>query len=266
MEHKHTLNDLWDAVEARGERIGAVRDRNALEALTLYGGRLKYESPAPETDPVEIWNDTRLTGQDLLAHAQERVPKLVEQTLERLQQYVPAPPAEQGPAAPDGEAEPGLKPPDMDVLSGKKSGPPSGIPKRPSAQALDNAAGTDPAPPGRREIHVSKDAPLTRSRNGCTRVQERPPRSPARNRRSAVHPRTLGASDSRHSDSGPSTGRSPLRRVVQSVQDPVTAPAHPHRHPGVPGMNQGAFSTRRGRTEPLRQNPTTASTPDCSPA
>ena len=61
VEHKHTLNELWNDVEARGEQITATRDPNALKALTLYSGKLKYESPTPETDPIEIWNET--TGQ-----------------------------------------------------------------------------------------------------------------------------------------------------------------------------------------------------------
>ena len=79
VEHKHTLNELWDDVEARGEQITATRDRKALKALTLYSGKLKYESPTPETDPVEIWNETQTTGQDLLAHTKARVPELIKQ-------------------------------------------------------------------------------------------------------------------------------------------------------------------------------------------
>jgi predicted nucleotidyltransferase len=86
VEHKHTLNELWNDVEARGEQITATRDPNALKALTLYSGKLKYESPTPETDPIEIWNETQTTGQDLLAHAKARVPDLIKQATERLQQ------------------------------------------------------------------------------------------------------------------------------------------------------------------------------------
>ena len=85
VKHKHTLNELWDDVENRGERIAAVRDRKALEVLTLYGGRLQYESPTRETDPDETWDSTTATGEDVLNHARRRVPKLIAETTERLQ-------------------------------------------------------------------------------------------------------------------------------------------------------------------------------------
>ena len=141
VEHKHTLNELWDAVEARGERIGAARDRKALKALTLYSGRLKYESPTPETDPVEVWNETRLTGRDLLAHTQARVPELIKQAVGRLQENPPVVVAADGAVSLDGEAGFELKPPDLEVLSGKKSRTPVVLPKRPSAEALEDVPG-----------------------------------------------------------------------------------------------------------------------------
>ena len=86
VKHKHTLNELWDDVEQAGETIRATRDRRALDALTRYGGELQYGSPGPEHDPEVTWNDTWATGADLLNHARARVPELIEQTTERLQQ------------------------------------------------------------------------------------------------------------------------------------------------------------------------------------
>lgn len=88
VRHKHTLNELWDDVEGHGEAIGATRDRKALDVLTLYGGKLQYESPTRETDPNVTWNATRTTGEDLLNHARTRVPKLIEETTQRLQAAV----------------------------------------------------------------------------------------------------------------------------------------------------------------------------------
>ena len=49
--------------------------------------------------------------------------------------------AAEGAVSLDGEAGFALKPPDLEVLSGKKSRKPVVIPKRPSAQALEDAAG-----------------------------------------------------------------------------------------------------------------------------
>ena len=84
VQHKHTLNDLWDDVEQAGETIRATRDRRPLDVLTRYGGEFQYGSPRPEHDPEVTWNDARATGEDLLTHARARVPKLVERTTERL--------------------------------------------------------------------------------------------------------------------------------------------------------------------------------------
>ena len=83
--HTHTLNELWDTVEADGENIRATQDRKALDTLTLYGGRLKYESPTPETDPVETWRKTKPIAEDVLNHAKARVPALVEETSDGLE-------------------------------------------------------------------------------------------------------------------------------------------------------------------------------------
>ena len=77
VEHKHTLNELWDDLEARGESIPVARDRSALEELTRYSGKLRYDDPdlAAGTDPVALWDRTRTTGRDLLSHAKQRVPQ-----------------------------------------------------------------------------------------------------------------------------------------------------------------------------------------------
>ena len=62
VQHKHTLNELWDDVEQAGETIRATRDRPALDVLTRYGGELQYGSPGPEHDPEVTWNDTQDDG------------------------------------------------------------------------------------------------------------------------------------------------------------------------------------------------------------
>ena len=84
VKHKHDLNELWDDVERHGERIAATRDRKALDVLTLYSGKMRYESPTRETDPDETWNATRTACGDVLDHARARVPKLITETTERL--------------------------------------------------------------------------------------------------------------------------------------------------------------------------------------
>ena len=86
VKHKHTLNELWDDVEQAGEMIRATRDRRALDVLTRSGGELRYGSPAPEHDPEVTWNDARATGEDLLNHMRERVPRLIERMTERIRQ------------------------------------------------------------------------------------------------------------------------------------------------------------------------------------
>ena len=85
VKHKHDLNELWEEVERHGERIAATRDRKALDVLTLYSGKMRYESPTRETDPDDTWNATRTTCGDVLDHARARVPKLIEETTDRLQ-------------------------------------------------------------------------------------------------------------------------------------------------------------------------------------
>lgn len=85
VRHKHDLNDLWDEVERHGERIAATRDRRALDVLTLYSGKMRYESPTRETDPDDTWNAIRTTCGDILDHARARVPKLIAETTDRLQ-------------------------------------------------------------------------------------------------------------------------------------------------------------------------------------
>ena len=85
VRHKHTLNDLWDDVEQRGERINAVQDRKVLDVLTAYGGRLQYDEPRPEEDPTKTWEAARTGGGDVLNHAKSRVAQLIVETTERLQ-------------------------------------------------------------------------------------------------------------------------------------------------------------------------------------
>ena len=91
VKHKHNLNELWDDIEQRGEVIRAVRDRKAVDILSLYGSQLRYDAPTAETDPSITWADTKVTGEDLLNHARARVPKLIEDTRRRLRTPADAP-------------------------------------------------------------------------------------------------------------------------------------------------------------------------------
>ena len=89
VEHKHTLNELWDDVQAGGEEIPATRDQDQLKKLTKYGGKLQDNAPGPEHDPQALLDRTLETGKDLLNHAKTRVPTLIEKTQKRLQAGAP---------------------------------------------------------------------------------------------------------------------------------------------------------------------------------
>ena len=79
VEHTHDLNRLWDQAETSGEPPGAMRDRAALDRLSLYAGHWSCDHPSDE-NPDRTWVDTRPVVRDVLHHAERRVPALVEET------------------------------------------------------------------------------------------------------------------------------------------------------------------------------------------
>ena len=84
VEHSHDLNALWDDAERDGERIAAARNGPDLKQLSLYASIHQYEDPA-DGMPEQTWDATRTTGADLLSYARSRIPTLVSETTERLQ-------------------------------------------------------------------------------------------------------------------------------------------------------------------------------------
>ena len=82
VEHRHELNRLWEQAEAADERIGATRDPEQIKKLDQYAGAWRYDTPAD--DPAETWRENRTTGEDVLNHARQRVPQLIEQTRQTL--------------------------------------------------------------------------------------------------------------------------------------------------------------------------------------
>ena len=83
VRHRHDLNALWEEAEAHGERINASRDPEELARLSRYAGEWQYAVQAG-ADPAATWSATQRTGNDLLNHARERVPQMVEATTARL--------------------------------------------------------------------------------------------------------------------------------------------------------------------------------------
>ena len=84
IEHRHTLNHLWQDAEATGERIGATRDPEQLEKLSRYAGSWRYDETPTDEAPSRTWANNRTTGEDVLEHARRRVPQLIEQTRQAL--------------------------------------------------------------------------------------------------------------------------------------------------------------------------------------
>ena len=84
VKHRHDLGRLWDEAEKDDERIRAVRDPRGLDRLSRYAGDWRYALPS-DIDPEADWRSNRTTGEDLLAHAQHRVPQLVRRTIARIE-------------------------------------------------------------------------------------------------------------------------------------------------------------------------------------
>ena len=84
IEHTHQLDALWKQAEGTGEPIRATRDPSQLERLSRYAGEWRYDTPAHE-DPEATWEENRTTGEDVLEHARVRVPRLIQETRQRLQ-------------------------------------------------------------------------------------------------------------------------------------------------------------------------------------
>ena len=82
--HTHNLNELWDATEAAGVRIDAPRDRTALDRLTKYAGELEYGVPPGDEPAQETLDKTLETTETLVAQARVQIPRIAEDTAERL--------------------------------------------------------------------------------------------------------------------------------------------------------------------------------------
>ena len=79
IQHTHQLDHLWTQAQATGERIHATGNPEQLQKLSRYAGGWRYDTPADE-NPEATWQENRTTGEDLLTHARQRVPQLIEQT------------------------------------------------------------------------------------------------------------------------------------------------------------------------------------------
>ena len=102
VRHEHNLRKLWQQAESRGEKIRANPDPSELDQLSLYAGLYQYPldgsdpALAASYDPERTWKTLRKAGGDLIAHAEELVPRLVKRTRERLD-LQPAPEPSPGP-------------------------------------------------------------------------------------------------------------------------------------------------------------------------
>lgn len=85
VQHRHNLNALWGAAEEHGEKIPAERNADELAKLSKYAGEWQYGIQSG-ADPGATWDATEKTAEELLKHAQRRVPELVDETTSRLKQ------------------------------------------------------------------------------------------------------------------------------------------------------------------------------------
>ena len=81
-EHTHDLGDLWDQVEAFGERVSAIRDDAILKNITRYAGKYQYDFPTVDEAAASYQAFYQVAG-DILDYTERRVPIVQRETAAR---------------------------------------------------------------------------------------------------------------------------------------------------------------------------------------
>ena len=85
VRHTHDLNALWDQAEEGGRVLPAERNEDAVERLSIYGSRWRYDAPADE-DPTATRRETAETVRAVVRHAEDAVPGLTYETRRKLEE------------------------------------------------------------------------------------------------------------------------------------------------------------------------------------
>lgn len=81
-KHTHDLGDLWDQVEAFGERVSAVRDDAVLKNITRYAGQFQYDFPSAD-ESAASYRAFHQPASDILDYTERRVPVVQRETAAR---------------------------------------------------------------------------------------------------------------------------------------------------------------------------------------
>ena len=85
VEHRHGLERLWQQAEAVAGPLPTVLSEADLQQLTKHGGEFRYPAPGSrQLDPAATWRRLEAPAQTIVAHAEQKVPPLVEETKARI--------------------------------------------------------------------------------------------------------------------------------------------------------------------------------------
>ena len=86
VEHRHGLERLWQQAEAvAGPLPTVLSEADLQQQLTKHGGEFRYPAPGSrQLDPAATWRRLEAPAQTIVAHAEQKVPPLVEETKARI--------------------------------------------------------------------------------------------------------------------------------------------------------------------------------------